>query len=137
MKDLTIQLKNNPGSLATMGEALANAAVSVEGGGAWVVNQEGVAHFLVEDAQKAQIALQAAGIEVLKVNEVLVQRLHQDRPGQLGKFCRLLAEAGVNIEVLYSNHDHQLIVVVDDIHKGRAVSDDWMQHRQAEENKET
>jgi len=136
MKDLTIRLKNEPGSLATMGEALASAAVSIEGGGAWVVNQEGIAHFLVENALQAQIALEAAGIEVLKVSEVLVQRLHQDQPGQLGRFCRLLAEAGVNIEVLYSDHDHQLIVVVDDIQKGRVVSEDWMKHLYLKENNE-
>ena len=28
-----------------------------------------------------------------------------------------MAEAGVNIEVLYSDHDHQLILVVDDLEK--------------------
>jgi organic hydroperoxide reductase OsmC/OhrA len=37
-----------------------------------------------------------------------------------------MAEAGVNIEVIYSDHDHQLILVVDDMAKGRAVSETWM-----------
>jgi hypothetical protein len=46
-------------------------------------------------------------------------------PGQLGKITRRMAEAGVNIEVLYSELDHQLILVVDDIEKGRAVSEAW------------
>ncbi|MEA2336176.1 MAG: hypothetical protein QOE82_183, partial [Thermoanaerobaculia bacterium] len=32
---------------------------------------------------------------------------------------------GVNIEVLYSDHDHQLILVVDDFEKGRGVSEAW------------
>jgi hypothetical protein len=36
-----------------------------------------------------------------------------------------MAEAGVNIEVQYSDHDHQLILVVDDIEKGRAVAEAW------------
>jgi hypothetical protein len=36
-----------------------------------------------------------------------------------------MAEAGVNIEALYSDHDHQLILVVDDVVKGRAVSVAW------------
>ncbi|OJJ15669.1 amino acid-binding ACT domain-containing protein [marine bacterium AO1-C] len=129
MKDLTIRLQNEPGTLAAMGEALAKASISVEGGGAWVVNQEGIAHFLVENADQARSALEAVGIEVLKINEVIVQRLHQDQPGQLGKFCRMLAEAGVNIEVLYSDHDHQLIVVVDNVEKGKVVSKKWMQNR--------
>lgn len=126
MKDLAIKLDNKPGNLATMGEALANAGISVEGGGAWVANNEGIAHFLVEDGAKAREALETAGIEVVKESDVLIQRLQQDVPGQLGKFTRLLAEAGVNIEVLYSDHDHQLIVVVDDFEKGQAVSNHWM-----------
>jgi len=39
------------------------------------------------------------------------------------------AEAGVNIEVIYSDHEHQLILVVDDLAKGRAVSEAWMRER--------
>lgn len=129
MKDLTLALDNRPGSLANMGDALGRAGVSVEGGGAWVVNGAGVAHFLVEDSEKARIALEAAGIRVVAVQEVLVQRLNQDEPGQLGKISRRMAEAGVNIEVLYSDHQHQLILVVDDLEKGRRVSEAWMRER--------
>jgi hypothetical protein len=36
-----------------------------------------------------------------------------------------MAEAGVNIEVLYSDHDHNLILVVDNLARGRAVSERW------------
>ena len=125
MKDLTILLENRPGALAEMGEALGRAGVSIEGGGAFVVNGEGVAHFLFEDGAAARAALEAAGIRVLNDREVLVQRLKQAEPGQLGKITRLMAEAGVNIETLYSDHDHQLILVVDDLEKGRAVSEAW------------
>jgi hypothetical protein len=55
----------------------------------------------------------------------LVQRLNQQKPGQLGKIARRMAEAGVNIEVMYSDHDHQLIFVVDDVACGRMVSETW------------
>ena len=125
MKDLTIELDNRPGALAEMGEALGRAGVSVEGGGACVVHGSGVAHFLFEDGGAARNALEAAGIRVLDEREVLVQRLKQDEPGQLGKISRRMAEAGVNIEVIYSDHNHQLILVVDDLEKGRAVSEAW------------
>jgi hypothetical protein len=59
----------------------------------------------------------------------LIQKLKQDVPGQLGMFSRRLANAGINILVLYSDHSNQLIVVVDDIEKGRAVSEKWMKER--------
>jgi hypothetical protein len=125
MKDLAIALENRPGALAEMGDALGRAGVSIEGGGAFVVNGQGVGHFLFQDGCAARAALEAAGICVLEERDVLVQRLNQSEPGQLGKISRQMAEAGVNIEILYSDHDHQLILVVDDIAKGRAVSEAW------------
>src|SRR4051794_31185765 len=125
MKDLAIVLENRPGALAEMGEALGRAGVSVEGGGAWVVQGKGVAHFLVEDAAAARDALARAGIELVAERDVLVQRLQQDVPGQLGLLSRRMAEAGVNIEVLYSDHQNQLILVVDDLAQGREVSQAW------------
>jgi|SRR5580704_14479180 hypothetical protein len=131
MKDLTIALDNHPGALAAMGDALGRAGVSIEGGGAWVVNGKGLAHFLFEDGAAARSALQAAGIQVLDEREVLIQRLNQDQPGQLGKLTRRMAQAGVNIEVLYSDHAHHLILVVDDIAKGRAVSEAWSHEQDA------
>ena len=132
MKDVAIALDNRPGALAEMGDALGSAGVSIEGGGAFVVDGRGVAHFLFEDGAAARNALEAAGITVLEEREVLVQRLNQAQPGQLGKITRRMAEAGVNIEVLYSDHDHQLILVVDDVEKGRAVSASWTQEQRSE-----
>jgi hypothetical protein len=125
MKDLTVALDNRPGALAEMGEALGRAGVSIEGGGAWVVDGMGIAHFLFEDGAAARKALESAGIRVIAEREVLVQRLKQAVPGQLGLLTRRMAEGGVNIEVLYSDHNHQLILVVDDLARGRAVSEAW------------
>lgn len=121
MKDLAIALENRPGALAEMGEALGRAGVSIEGGGVW----GDAAHFLFADAAAARTALEAAGIRVLAENEVLIQKLRQDEAGQLGKIARRMADAGVNIEVQYSDHDHNLILVVDDVEKGRVVSAEW------------
>jgi hypothetical protein len=132
MQDVAIALENRPGALADMGAALGQAGVSIEGGGAFVVGGKGVAHFLFHDGGAARKAIEAAGIRVMELRDVLVQRLHQNEPGQVGKFTRRMAEAGVNIEVLYSDHNNQLILVVDDIEKGRAVSQAWtLEHTRA------
>ncbi|MCB1569539.1 MAG: hypothetical protein R3F08_10385 [Dokdonella sp.] len=125
MQDVSIRLENRPGALAEMGEALARDGISIEGGGAWVVSGRGAAHFLFEDGERARRALEAAGIDVLAVRDVVVQRLKQAVPGQLGALTRRMAEAGVNIEVLYSDHEHQLVLVVDDPVAARAVSAEW------------
>lgn len=132
MKDVEIALENRPGARAAMGAALGRAGVSVEGGGAWVAGGQGTAHFLVADGDAARVALEAAGIRVVAVRDVLLQRLDQAQPGQLGKITARMAEAGVNVEVLYSDHDHQLVLVVDDPARGRAVSEAWMRERAGE-----
>jgi hypothetical protein len=129
MKDLTIAIENRPGALADMGETLGRAGVSIDGGGAFVVDGHGVGHFLFEDGAAARRALEAAGIRVLEEHDVLIQRLDQEQPGQLGMISRRMAEAGVNIETLYSDHEHQLILVVDDITKGQAVTEAWMREQ--------
>ena len=126
MKDVAIRLENKPGELARMGEALGQAGISVEGGGGWVVDGRGVMHFLFDDHAPLAETLDAVGIQVIEERPVLVQRLKQDVPGQLGAIARQMAEAGVNIEVIYSDHDHQLILVVDDLEKGQQVSEMWM-----------
>jgi hypothetical protein len=131
MYDLEIALDNQPGALAQMGAALGDAGVSIEGGGAFVVNGAGVGHFLFADGVAAKKALEAAGIRVTAVNQVVVQRLKQDQPGQLGKLTQRMADAGINIEVLYSDHDHQLVLVVDDVARARAVADAWMRETNA------
>ena len=122
MFDLEIALDNQPGALAAMGEALGRAGVSIEGGGAFVVSGRGVAHFLFDDGQAARCALEAAGIQVVRVREVVVLRLRQGVPGQLGLVCRQMADAGVNIEVQYSDHANRLILVVDNVEAASRVA---------------
>lgn len=131
MIDLEIELDDRPGALADMGEALGRAGVSIEGGGVFVVNGTGVAHFLFHDGNAARRALESAGIRVVRENDVVVLRLDQGTPGQLGMVTRRMADHGVNIRVQYSDHDHQLILVVDDLPRARRVADEWMNRRRA------
>jgi len=125
MQDVAILLDNRTGELARMGEALGRAGISIEGGGAFVVSNNGVAHFLFADGSAARAALEHEGLRVVAVRDVVLQRLRQDEPGQLGKLCREMANAGINIEVLYSDHSNQLVLVVDDIVKAHEVSHKW------------
>ena len=126
MKDLEIILENKPGNLALLGETLGKSNISIEGGGVFQNGDLSIAHFLVEEADKAQEQLSKVGIRVAKINNVLIQKLRQDISVQLGMFCRKLADAGVNILVQYSDHSNQLIIVVDNFQKGNEVSANWM-----------
>ena len=113
LRDLEVVLADRPGALADLGEVLGAAGVSLEGGGVFGHDGAGVAHFLVADADRAQAALHDAGIGPVTVSEVVLLRLDQGTPGQLGQVARLMADAGVNLRVQYSDHDHQLVLVAD------------------------
>jgi len=125
MKDIAVYLPNKPGALAEMGETLGAAGVSLEGGGTFTINNQAIAHFLVEDAEIAKIALEQRGMQVAGISKVLIQKLKQDMPGQLGKICRMMAKSDVNILVQYSDHYNQLVLVVDDYEKGKIISEKW------------
>lgn len=126
MKDIEIILENKAGTLALMGETLGKNKISLEGGGVFDTGAKSIAHFLVVEAQEAREVLAQVGIEVVEINDVIIQKLRQDVPGQLGAFCRALADAGVNILVQYSDHANQLIIVPDDLESAQKVSQDWM-----------
>jgi hypothetical protein len=126
MQDIEILLENKPGALALMGETLGKNKISLEGGGVFQNGAVSIAHFLVDEGEKAKEALAKVAIEVVKINNVIIQKLRQDVPGQLGMFCRRMADAGVNILVQYSDHSNQLIVVVDNYEKGKQVSEEWI-----------
>ena len=125
MLDVAINLPNQPGSLARFGEVLGAAGVSLEGGGVFTVEGVGYAHFLVEDGEAARVALEHAGLGTATISAVLVRRLKQEVPGQLGSIARALADAGVNIETQYSDHANRLILVVDDFDAANQATSDW------------
>lgn len=125
MYDISIALPGQPGSLARFGEALGAAGVSLEGGGLFTVGGVGHAHFLVEDGEAARAALESAGLGSATVRPVLIRRLKQDVPGQLGAIARALCDVGVNIETQYSDHANRLILVVDDLETAERVTSDW------------
>ena len=132
MFDVEIDLDDTPGALATMGEVLGASGISIEGGGFLVTGGRGVAHFLFDNGHAAARALESAGMRVVRVRKVVVQRLRQGEPGQLGKLCRLMANAGVNIEVQYSDHANQLILVVDEIEAAKRAAAEWSKIGEAE-----
>jgi hypothetical protein len=126
MFDLTIEF-DQPDGLAAFGEALGQAGISVEGGGLFTVDGRAIAHFLVADGLTAQRVLAGAGIRVMAVREVLARRLDQAAPGQLGAITRAITEAGASVEVLYSDHDHRLILLTSDQAAAAAATRRWDQ----------
>jgi hypothetical protein len=115
--DMAVTLEDRPGQLALLGETLGAAGINIEG---LCVEPRGEHHILVEDAAGARAALESAGIKVGDERAVLVVDL-QDRPGVLGRTCRALADAGVNIELAYLATNTRVVLGVDDLEKARST----------------
>ena len=104
-KDLTVMLQDRPGELARLGAATGQAGVNIQGMCAFTGEGRGVIHLLFDDEQAAGGAcgaLEEAGMGVADEREVLVIDV-EDRPGTLGELARSLGEAGVNIELAYTD----------------------------------
>ena len=117
-------MQNSPNPLDD--ELIVQNNISLEGGGVFQNGDYSIAHFLVEEAELAKKELEKVSIHVIKINEVIIQKLRQDVSGQLGMFCTELANANVNVRTQYSDHNNQLIMVVDNYEKGKQVSIKWM-----------
>lgn len=125
MFDIHVRLDDKPGELGRFGEAMGAAGISIEGGGVFTTGRNGQAHFLVENGEQARRAAEAAGLDVVAIREVLVRRLKQDEPGQLGAIGKRLGEAGINIITMYSDHANRLILVTDHSDRARAITEGW------------
>ena len=119
--DLTVILRNVPGTIADLGEAAGDAGVNLLGACGFECGGEGVMHILVEgDASAAHRALEEGGMEVRGEREVLVVDV-EDTPGGLGRAARRYAEAGINVDLVYLTSDGRLVVGPDDVERARSV----------------
>jgi hypothetical protein len=107
--DLTIGLANRPGTLAMASDALGRAGVNIEGACGYVCGEQGVFHVLVEDAEGARRALIDASFEIQAERHVVVASV-ENQPGAAAAVLRQIADAGVNVDLLYLTVDGRLVV---------------------------
>lgn len=122
MKDLTVSLEDRPGALADLGEALGKAGINIEGMCAVTSEGRGIIHLLVEDAAAARMALEGGGIKVEGEADPLVSDFPSDqvdRPGAMGEMARAMANAGVNLQVVYLATRNRAVAVTSDNAKAR------------------
>jgi hypothetical protein len=121
--DLEVVLTDEPGQLAKLGEATGDAGVNIQGMCAFTGEGRGIIHLLVNNdaAARAVSALEQAGMGVADQRQVLVVDI-ENRPGSVGELARELAEASVNIELLYTIFGGvKLVIATDDLASARAA----------------
>jgi hypothetical protein len=116
LEEIIVTADDKPGLLAKIGELLGSEGVNIETLCASTHNGQGVMHLVVDDGEEAGEVLKANGFKVEEVRPVMTVTL-DDRPGELGRYCRKLAQGGVTISAAYvarrNGGETELIFAVD------------------------
>ena len=117
LEEIIVTVDDEPGSLARIGEILGAARVNIETLSAFTYNGMGVVHLIVDDGDDAAEILRQNEFKVEGTRTVLTATL-DDRPGELGRYCRKMTQAGVDISTAYvmkkDSGEAELIFAVDD-----------------------
>jgi len=100
MHDLVIQVENEPGALAKVATAVSDAGVNLAAATCTRPGDLADLHILVKHPEAAKHALSISGLVVTGEREVVVVEA-DDRPGALADLARGIAEAGINIDLVY------------------------------------
>ena len=90
-----VQLKNEPGGMATLAEALAARGVDLRAIGGGGIGETGHVIMTTADDQATRAVLEAGGYTFIEGESILAEV--DDRPGGMAALSRQLADAGVNI----------------------------------------
>ena len=120
MKDITVILKDSPGTLADLCEILAEAGINIEGISVITYKGECPIHILVDDSDGAREKLEAHWMDIIDERDALLKEI-PDKPGALAEIARSLADVGVNIEATYLTTQGDLALVVDDLDKAQRI----------------
>jgi len=116
LEEIIVAVDDRPGVLADIGELLGRTGVNIETLCASSHNGQGVIHLVVDDGDDAGEALESNGFKLAETRSVLTATI-DDRPGELGRYCRRLADSGVEIKSAYvakrAGGETELILAVD------------------------
>ena len=124
LEQIVVRTDDRRGILAEVGELLGDAGVNIETLSASNHGGEGVIHLVVDDSEDAAEILASHGFRVEESSPVLTVTL-EDRPGELGRYCRKLSGAGVDISAVYvarrEGGETELIFAVDDLEQAQGA----------------
>jgi hypothetical protein len=90
-----VQLKNDPGAMATLAEALAAHGVDLRAIGGGGIGGAGHVIMTTADDEATKRVLDEGGYTYVEGESILAEV--DDRPGGMARLSRALADAGVNI----------------------------------------
>ena len=114
MMDLTIEVDNEPGSLAQVAQAISDAGVNIAAATCTRPGEKAEMHILVPHAEAARHALGISNLAVTREREVVVVEA-PDEPGALADLARKVASAGINLDLVYVATKTRVVFGAEDI----------------------
>ncbi len=90
-----VQLKNEPGAMANLAEALATRGVDLRAIGGGGIGDSGHVIMTTADDETTKAVLEEGGYTFIEGESILTEV--DDRPGGMAALSRQLADAGINI----------------------------------------
>ena len=118
--DLVIEIKNEPGALARVAAAISDAGVNLAAATCMGTADQVELHVLVPHAEAARHALAISQLAVSREREVVVVQV-EDRPGVLADLTRKVAQAGIDLDLLYVATRNRLVFGAPDLAGLKAV----------------
>ena len=122
VQQLSVFIENKAGRVSEVSDVLGAAGVNIRGFSVSDTADYGIVRLVVDDPDKGREALQAAGFTV-KTSEVVCIDL-PDHPGGLAGILKVVSEAGVNIEYVYSPIGTYVVINLPDIDKALSLLKD-------------
>jgi hypothetical protein len=99
--DLVIEIENFPGALARLAAAISDAGVNIAAATCLGPGERAEVHILVKHAEAAKHALATShDVAITREREVVVIEV-EDCPGVLADLTRRVAQAGVDLDLVY------------------------------------
>ncbi len=99
VKQLTILLENNPGSLSNICSDLASKNINILAMSVLDTIDSGLIRMVVDDHEHAVKALEDSGLNVIETDVLSLEMTH--KPGTLSEITRRFSKAKINIEYAY------------------------------------
>lgn len=113
IKQLSVFVENRPGRLADVTAAIGDVGVDIRALSIADTSDFGILRLIVNQPEKAVIALKDAGMTV-SLTDVIAVGI-DDAPGAFSKVIRMLSDGGVGVEYMYafiSRSENQAFVII-------------------------
>ena len=120
--DLVIDVENKPGALARVAAAISDAGVNMSAATCIGAADHAELHILVPHAEAAKHSLAISGLAVTRERQVAVVEV-EDRPGVLADLTRRIADAQVNLDLVYVATGNRIVFGSPDLDALRAALD--------------